>query len=142
MGRFDSCLICATPRTGSTLLCGLLASTKVAGHTRTDQAEPNRPEQEPRFDFDQIRKLAQTIGEHNSAWRAWFASVGIRPHVVRYEALDADPVGTPREILDFLGLELPSGRVIETRNRRLADALNARWIDRYRAEAPAARNAL
>jgi trehalose 2-sulfotransferase len=30
-GRIDSYLICATPRTGSTLLCGLLASTGVAG---------------------------------------------------------------------------------------------------------------
>lgn len=245
MGRFDSCLICATPRTDSTLLCGLMASTKVAGHpesyfrqpdeeswaarwgiarasdgafeysefaraalaagrtgngvfaarimwgtldhladrlptvhpasgggdldllTRTfghtgfvllhrddvlaqavswhraeqtnvwhhaDQAEPNRPEQEPRFDFDQISELVRTIEAHNSAWRTWFASVGVRPHLVRYEDLDADPVGTTREILDFLGLELPPGRLIETRNRRLADALNARWIDRYRDE--------
>jgi LPS sulfotransferase NodH len=31
-GRIDSYLICATPRTGSTLLCGLLASTGVAGY--------------------------------------------------------------------------------------------------------------
>lgn len=29
---FDSYLICATPRTGSTLLCGLLESSGVAGH--------------------------------------------------------------------------------------------------------------
>jgi trehalose 2-sulfotransferase len=31
-GRIDSYLICATPRTGSTLLCGLLSSAGVAGH--------------------------------------------------------------------------------------------------------------
>lgn len=30
--RFDSYLLCATPRTGSTLLCGLLESSGVAGH--------------------------------------------------------------------------------------------------------------
>jgi trehalose 2-sulfotransferase len=30
--RIDSYLICATPRTGSSLLCGLLDSTGVAGH--------------------------------------------------------------------------------------------------------------
>ncbi len=30
--RFDSYLICATPRSGSTLLCGLLESSGVAGH--------------------------------------------------------------------------------------------------------------
>jgi LPS sulfotransferase NodH len=31
-GRIDSYLICATPRTGSSLLCGLLDSAGVAGH--------------------------------------------------------------------------------------------------------------
>lgn len=100
---------------------------------QTDQEEPKPPEQQPRFDFDEIRKLVQTIEEHNSAWRAWFASVGIQPHMVRYEDLDADPVGVAREVLDFLGLKLPSGCQIKTRNRRLADELNAQWIDRYRA---------
>ena len=245
MGHIDSYLICSTPRTGSTLLCGLMASTKVAGrpesyfrqpdeqlwaarwdivrssdgvfeysefvraalaagrtangvfaarimwgtldylidrlgpvhpapaggdfdllnltfgHTgfihlhrddvlaqavswyraeqtnvwhQTDQEESKQPEQEPRFDFDQIRKFVKTIEEHNSAWREWFASVGIQPHIVRYEDLDADPIGVAREVLDFLGLKLPPGHLIKTRHRRMADELNARWIDRYRAE--------
>ena len=101
---------------------------------QTDQEESKRPEQEPRFDFDQICKFVQTIEEHNLAWRAWFASVGIQPYMVRYEDLDADPVGVACEILDFLGLKLPPGRLIETRHRRLADEVNAQWIDRYRAE--------
>ena len=245
MGHIDSYLICATPRTGSTLLCGLMASTKVAGQPESyfrkpdeqlwadrwdivrssdgvfeysefvraalaagrtengvfaarimwgtldylvarlgtvypapaggdldllnqafgqtgfiylhrddvlaqavswhraeqsnvwhqaDQEESKQPEQEPRFDFDQICKLVQMIEEHNSAWRTWFASVGIQPHMVRYEALDADPVGVACEILENLGLKLPPGRLIKTRQRRLADELNARWIYRYRAE--------
>lgn len=245
MGRIDSYLICATPRTGSTLLCGLMASTNVAGNPesyfrqpdeqlwaarwhivqssdgvfeysefvraalaagrtengvfaarmmwgtmdylvdrlgtvypapaggdldqlnlafghagfiylhrddvlaqavswhraeqtnvwhQTDQEESKQPEQAPSFDFDQICELLQMIEEHNSAWRAWFASVGIEPYMVRYEDLDADPVGVAREILDFLGLKLPPGRLIKTRGRRLADELNAQWIERYQAE--------
>ena len=245
MGRVDSYLICSTPRTGSTLLCGLLASSEVAGrpesyfrqpdeqrwaarwdivrssdrgfeysefvraalaagrtengvfaarimwgtldymvarlgtvfpaltgsdidllnrafgHTRfvylqrddvlaqavswhraeqtnvwfeTDPSKSEQPEQEPRFDFGQICKLVQVIDEHNAAWREWFASVGIRPHLVRYEDLDADPVSVACGILDFLGLQLPPGGEIRIRHRRLADQLNAQWIDRYRAE--------
>ena len=245
MGHIDSYLICTTPRTGSTLLCGLMASTKVAGQPesyfrkpdeqlwaarwdiarsvdgtfeysefvravlaagrtdngvfaarimwgtldhlvdtlgsvypapvrgdydllnlafgqtcfihlhrddvlaqavswhraeqtnvwhQTDQEESKQPEQNPHFDFDQICKLVQTIEEHNSAWRAWFASIGTQPHTVRYEDLDADPVGVTCEILDFLGLKLPPGRLIKSRHRRLADELNTQWIDRYRAE--------
>lgn len=101
---------------------------------RTDQEQSQQPEHAPRYDFEQICELVQTIEEHNSAWRAWFASVGIQPHIVRYEDLDADPVGVACEVLDFLGLKLPPGRLIKSRNRRLADELNARWIDRYRAE--------
>ena len=101
---------------------------------QTDQEESKPPEQEPHFDFDQIREFVQMIEEHNSAWREWFASVGIQPHIVRYRDLDADPVGIACEVLDFLGLKLPPGRLIKTRNTRLADELNAQWIDRYRAE--------
>ena len=101
---------------------------------RTDLEQSQQPEQEPRYDFEQICELVQTIKEHNLAWREWFASVGIQPRIVRYEDLDADPVGVVCEVLDFLSLELPPGRQIKTRNRRLADELNAQWIDRYRAE--------
>ena len=101
---------------------------------KTDESESEQPEQEPRFDFDQIYTLVQVIDEHNAAWQWWFASVGIQPHLVRYEDLDADPVGVTCGILDFLQLELPPGRKIQTRHRRLADDLNAQWIDRYRAE--------
>lgn len=54
--------------------------------------------------------------------------------MVHYEDVDADPVGVAREVLEFLGLELPPGRPVETRHRRLADALNTEWVDRYRAE--------
>ena len=100
----------------------------------TDHEASKQQEQEPRFDFDQIHKLVRTIEEHNAAWRAWFASVGVQPHMVRYEDLDADHVGVAREVLEFLGLKLPPGRLIKARNRRMADELNARWIERYRAE--------
>lgn len=101
---------------------------------RTDQEQSQQPEHAPHYDFEQIWELVQTIEEHNSAWRAWFASVGIQPHIVRYEDLDADPVGVACEILDFLGLKLPPGCLIKSRNRRLADELNRQWTDRYRAE--------
>jgi len=30
--RINTCLLCSAPRTGSSLLCGLLDSTGVAGH--------------------------------------------------------------------------------------------------------------
>ena len=41
---------------------------------------------------------------------------------------------TARVFRQPLKLELPPGRKIQTRHKRLADELNAQWIDRYRAE--------
>jgi trehalose 2-sulfotransferase len=100
---------------------------------RADRQGQAQPEQEARFDPGRIRELVQLIDEHNAAWRAWFASAGVRPHDVRYEDLDADPAGVTRGILGFLGLELPPGREIRVRHTRLADELNADWIERYLA---------
>lgn len=84
--------------------------------------------------MDRIGRLIQMIDEHNAAWREWFASFDIRPHMVCYEELDADMVGVTKGILEFLGLDLPDGRAIVPRHRRQADELNAQWVDRYQME--------
>jgi len=76
--------------------------------------------------------LIQVIDEHNAAWERWFASVGVSPHLVRYEDLAADPVAVTLGVLDSLGLQLPPGHEIRVRHRRLADDLNTQWIARYR----------
>lgn len=88
----------------------------------------------PRFDAGRISRLIQMIGEHNAAWEAWFASVGIWPHQVSYEELNADMAGVTLGILDFLGLDVPDERVIAPRHERQADQLSAQWIERYRLE--------
>lgn len=103
--------------------------TNVWFETEQDRQEP---EQEPLFDSDLIHERIRLIGEHNRAWREWFGSAGIRPYQVRYEELDAAPVRVTRGVLDFLGLELPADREIIVRHKRLADKLNAQWIDKYR----------
>jgi LPS sulfotransferase NodH len=90
-------------------------------------------ERAPLFDATGIGELVQTIDEHNAAWRAWFASVGVSPHRVRYEDLDADPVGVTGAILDFLELDLPAGREIRQRHQRQADRLTVEWLRRYRS---------
>ncbi len=100
--------------------------------SETEQDEPREPDREPHFDFDRLRELVQQIDEHNAAWQGWFASAGIQPHPIWYEPLGANPVGVTRGVLDFLNLELPAGRVILVQHRRLADEVNAEWIDRYR----------
>jgi LPS sulfotransferase NodH len=96
--------------------------------------EPQAPDREPQYDGAKIGRLVHTIGEHNAAWRDWFAE-GIQPHPVRYEDLDADPAGVTREILGYLGLEPTVGYEVTAPNRRLADELTEEWVGRYRASA-------
>jgi LPS sulfotransferase NodH len=87
----------------------------------------------PVFDRDEISSLMRLIGEHNAGWERWFASVGVRPHRLRYEQLDADPVAVARGVLEFLGLDLPAGRPLVARHQHQADELNREWMYRYRA---------
>jgi LPS sulfotransferase NodH len=84
------------------------------------------------FDFGQVRDLVRQIEDDNAAWEGWFVAEGIQPYLVLYEELDADPFGIASGVLSFLGLDLPAGREITVRHRRLADELNARWIESYR----------
>jgi trehalose 2-sulfotransferase len=101
---------------------------------QTIQSERAWPAREPHFDLDEVQRLVHLIGAHNAAWRECFDSAGIQPHPVRYAELAAGPAGVARDVLSFLGLELPAGREIRAQHERLADGLNAHWIQRYRAE--------
>jgi LPS sulfotransferase NodH len=94
--------------------------------------EWQEPTAEPGFDFGQARDLVRQIENENAGWEEWFTAEGIQPCRVLYEELDADPVGIASGVLSFLGLDLPPGREITVRHKRLADGLNARWIESYR----------
>ncbi|MEH0844002.1 Stf0 family sulfotransferase [Micromonospora sp. CPCC 205711] len=91
--------------------------------------------QAPRFDPAAIEAYARLASAHDAGWRRWFAAHDVRPHPVRYEDLAADPAGVTRGVLDFLGLELPAGRVVTARHRRQADDVNREWAERYRSRA-------
>ena len=88
------------------------------------------PEVKVNFNFTPV--LVRQIEDDNAAWDEWFTAEGIRPYRVLYEDLDDDPVGIASGVLCFLGIDLPAGRDITVRHKRLADELNARWIESYR----------
>lgn len=104
--------------------------------------ERQEPQGEPDFDFGQVRDLVRLIEDHNAAWGEWFASAGVQPCLVQYEDLDADPVRVASEVLAFLGLDPGAGREIAVRHRRLADEVNARWIEDYRRQEEQRKRAL
>ena len=71
MGRTDSYLICATPRTGSTLLCGLLASAEVAGRPESYFRQPDEQMWAARWD---IVRSSDGVFEYSEFVRAALAA--------------------------------------------------------------------
>ena len=88
---------------------------------------------EPALDLEQVDELVRTIQAHNAAWLSWFAAQGIRPHVVKYDALAADPERTVRSILDHLDVKAPAGWRAASTHPKQADEVNAEWVRRYRS---------
>ena len=87
---------------------------------------------EPRLNLGQVDYLVSTIGDHNAAWRAWFAAQAVQPLDVEYETLVADMGGTVSSILSWVNLRAPADWVPDSPQERHADEINADWVRRYR----------
>ncbi len=86
---------------------------------------------DPHYDEELIGRLVATIERAEADWTTWFASHGIAPCEVTYEELAADPRRTARNVLDYLGLNVPPDRHLVVGHRRQADHINADWIARF-----------
>lgn len=89
----------------------------------------------PEYDRESIRNHVEEIEEHNRAWEKWFDANDIEPCRVVYETVERDPETETGRILAFIGTELPVGTRLSSANRRMSDALNNAWIERFRREA-------
>lgn len=86
----------------------------------------------------QIRGRLAEIERQEAGWDAFFADRGVEPLQLTYEELVADVPGVVRRILGYLGVPgALSARVAAPDLTRQADEVNARWIERYRAESTA-----
>lgn len=90
----------------------------------------------PRFDYDEVDGYVKTITEHNAAWDEWFDASGVVPLRVLYEEMVADIAGATGAVLQFLGLDLPSGHVVTAGTRKQADEVNDERARRYRSSRP------
>lgn len=119
-----SYLLCATPRTGSTLLCHLLASTGVAGRPASYFREPDLATWAARWGLppaDGDRVDAAYVEAVLEAARTPDGLVGIRlmwgsaePLLSRLAVLHPDLAGNPRVLLDAV---LGPVRVVHLRRR-------------------------
>lgn len=84
--------------------------------------------------IDEIMPLVRFAQECEDGWRHWFATTGIEPHVVVYEDLARDRLGTVNAVLDFLDLDrLGEDDLPPVRYRKQADDLSERYVDLVRA---------
>ncbi len=94
--------------------------------------EPQEPQREPDFDFEQIDHLVREVDAHDAAWRGYFAEAGVEPLMVVYEDLVPAYEQTARRVLDYLGIAAPRNlKFGERRMTRQADGVSEEWVRRY-----------
>jgi trehalose 2-sulfotransferase len=94
-----------------------------------------RPVQMPdEPDWGEVRYLERAVINHEQHWREFFAQAGIVPLDIRYEDLVAAQQQTLRQVLDFLGVQLPPGAPLPaSRLKKQADDETERLVERYLA---------
>lgn len=104
-------------------------------HIAPDGSEVERlsPPKEPVFDRAGIARTLAEMEQHDAAWHAWFAALGITPLRIGYEAFAAAPEATVAQILHALGLA-PPPKAPKPGVARMADAISHDWMRRFRAE--------
>jgi LPS sulfotransferase NodH len=92
------------------------------------------PPQPPRYDFARIAQTLSRLEQQEAAWLRWFAAQGFEPLPLTYEELATDPARTLLRVCRFLELPAPSEERPRPSVAKLADALSADWMRRFREE--------
>jgi len=105
-------------------------------HIAPDGRELERlaPPQPPRYDFARIAQTLSRLEQQEAAWLRWFAAQGFEPLPLTYEELATDPARTLLRVCRFLELPAPSEERPRPSVAKLADALSADWMRRFREE--------
>jgi len=86
---------------------------------------------QPAYDFAALQGFIAEAQADDDAWNKWFASHGVTPYPIAYEALAADPQSVLRGVLDALGRDPAMAEQLTPRTARLADAISAEWAARF-----------
>jgi LPS sulfotransferase NodH len=109
-------------------------------HIAPDGSEIERlaPPREPEYDFDRITAKVAELARYDAGWVTWFRSQKIEPLRIDYERLAANPAAVVTRICDALGVPAPAHRSLRPGVAKLADAVSADWMRRYRRDLEAA----
>jgi LPS sulfotransferase NodH len=93
---------------------------------------PADPSRVPVFDFEAIDVAVRRLTWRERAWQRFFQQHGIRPFTLVYEDLTEDPASLTRQVLRYLGIELPNSFVFPTPQlQKQADELTEEWVRQY-----------
>jgi trehalose 2-sulfotransferase len=86
------------------------------------------------YDSTLLETFYWEVWAHNMAWASWFKRCGVRPFQVKYEDVMADPAGAVKQVLDLMGVELPTDYVCPEGFSVQRAGLNDEWRERAAAE--------
>ena len=95
------------------------------------ELERTAPPQPVRYDEDRIAALVAELEQDEALWRDFFATHGIEPLRLTYEAMSANPQAALAEILDALGRDPAIAATIDVPTAKLADATSRDWTRRF-----------
>jgi trehalose 2-sulfotransferase len=87
------------------------------------------------YDGPLIRRCLVELARQHASWEHLFHGLGLRPLVVEYESLAADPPRVIRNVASFVGINLSAEVEIPgPRTSRQRDSESESWRDRFVAE--------
>ena len=84
-----------------------------------------------RFHYRAISHLLDQVMRDEAAWDAFFEHTRIKPTLVLYENFAASYEESTVNLLDRLGLEVPSGLEVAPRMKKQSDGVNDDWSRRF-----------
>lgn len=105
-------------------------------HRNADGTERERsgPSGTPSYSRTAIEQHLIQVASQNAAWRDWVTAEAIAPEHFTYEALASAPRAVLADVLTALGQAPSEATAAPIPTARLADATNAAWSARFRAQ--------
>lgn len=106
-------------------------------HRAADGSELERlsPPAEPSYDFSALKACRDRFVQFDQDWNNWFAEQGIEPLRLSYDDLSACPLVELKKVLAALGLPKSAADPVQPGVAKLADGINAAWIEQFTAQA-------
>ena len=90
----------------------------------------------PSFSFRRIHDNLCMIRESNAAWKTFFRHTNITPLSLHFEDFLADKETTLRDLLAFVGAEVPDDLAIRTTMKKQSSAISKQFLQKYRRRKP------